>query len=212
MAPPPRVNSVPDAVRVRFRVKPAAVCVGVLRKGALLAALLLGLGCSEVSTRNVSSLLFDGVPAPPLPEKYCAPYLASLKTQQDTDVKGASSAKPKGSIHPPYEEKKCDNCHDKTKESGLVAPPNELCFICHSDIIKGDYVHAPAAAGDCLACHLPHDSSSPFLLARENSKLCSRCHQEARLSEGIHGKFVSLNIPCFDCHNPHAGPTRTFFK
>jgi len=178
---------------------------------AAAALLFLCPGCSGLSTRNVASYIFDGVPAPPEPEIYCSAWLKARQASYSSGKKGGASA-PQGSLHRPYKEKRCNDCHDKSKENGLVAPNDQLCFRCHKEILKGMHVHAPAGAGDCLACHLPHDSTLPYLLAKDKDKLCIHCHQEARQAQAMHGKFVEMKLPCYDCHNPHAGSTRYFYK
>ena len=213
MVLPPRVKQRLAALSSRCRSGRAAACAGLLLRVACAAALLFSLGCSEFTARNISSFLFDGVPAPPEPDAYCAPWLAARQAPLSSSRGGKqAAAKPHGSAHLPYVEKQCNDCHDKSKEGGLVAPPEKLCFICHDTIVKGAFVHAPAGAGDCLACHMPHDSALPRLLTKENGNLCLHCHQEARMSTRIHEKSIELKIPCYDCHNPHAGSNRYFFK
>jgi len=211
MALTPRAKDGRETLRFRWRPRSAAACAGLLLRAACAAALLLSLGCSEISARNFSSFLFDGVPAPPEPDAYCAPWLAAKQAPLSSNRKQVA-AKPQGSTHLPYVDKQCNDCHDKSKERGLVALPEKLCFICHDTINEGAFVHAPAGAGDCLACHLPHDSVLPRLLAKKNGELCLHCHQEARMSTRIHDKSNELKIPCYDCHNPHAGSNRYFFK
>lgn len=215
MVPPPRAKCTREAFLPCCRRKFAAAWLGILVRCVCVAAFLLALGCSEFTARNITSLLFDGVPAPPQPDLYCAPWLAAkqapLSSSRTAAMKAASAA-PKGSVHLPYQEKQCNDCHDKSKEGGLVAPPEKLCFICHEYIIKGAYTHGPAGVGDCLDCHQPHDSSLPHLLSKENGKLCLHCHQEARISPKIHDKSAELKIPCYGCHDPHAGSNRYFFK
>ena len=210
----PRAKDGQETMRSRSGPRSASACAGLLLRAACAAALLLALGCSEFSARNFSSFLFDGVPAPPEPDAYCTPWLAAKQAPLSSSSGGKkpASAKPQGSTHLPYVEKQCNDCHDKSKDRGLVAPPEKLCFTCHDTIIKGAFVHAPAVAGDCITCHLPHDSVLPHLLAKENGKLCLQCHQEARLATGVHEKSKESKIPCYDCHNPHAGSNRYFFK
>lgn len=214
MALPPRNNDGRETVCLSWWQQGAVACVGLFLRAACAAALLLSLGCSEFTARNFSSYLFDGVPAPPEPDAYCAPWLAAKQAPLSSSRGGkqTASAQPQGSTHLPYVEKQCNDCHDKTKEGGLVAPPEKLCFICHDSIIAGAFVHGPAATGSCLACHMPHDSNLPKLLARGNGKLCLNCHQEARISTRIHDKSNELKISCYFCHDPHAGSNRYFIK
>jgi predicted CXXCH cytochrome family protein len=176
---------------------------------ALTLLVLLCFGCSPATRRNVASYVFDGYPAPPLPEVYCASWLAAKQGQTSS---ATMKVKDQGSVHLPYKEKSCTDCHDTTKTGGLVVPSKELCLLCHDYIIKGAYTHAPAVSGNCLTCHLPHDSAFPALLKREKGKLCIVCHVEPRVAPGLHKQVTNAGIVCSDCHNPHAGSTQYFLK
>ncbi len=116
------------------------------------------------------------------------------------------------SRHRPYEEKKCNDCHDKTREGGLVRPQRELCFTCHAGFAKGKYVHGPVAVGDCLACHLPHRATFPSLLKADKKEICATCHRENRLIPGFHTIAADKQLVCVDCHDPHAGNAQYFLK
>lgn len=179
------------------------------------ASLLFCTGCNPPSQQNWTSFLFDGVPAPPPPDQYCSAWLAAKNGTANGSSAGktdGSAIRPKGSVHLPYQEKRCDDCHDRTKGTGLRMSKNQLCFKCHDYIIKGAFAHAPAVSGECLSCHLPHDSTLPSLLKRENGKLCGTCHTEQRGYVSLHHKVAQKNIPCYDCHSPHAGDNRYFLK
>ncbi len=176
---------------------------------AVAAGLFLAAGCGPVAT----SLLFDGVPPPPPPEAYCSGWLADKERAARGDVAPVTAPVVKGSVHAPYKEKRCTDCHDTGKQRGLILPPNKLCFSCHDDVVNGStFVHAPAATGDCLACHRPHDSSFSALLKAEKAEICLTCHGEKRLAGGLHGKVAAAGVVCSDCHDPHAGDNRYFLK
>jgi predicted CXXCH cytochrome family protein len=119
-----------------------------------------------------------------------------------------------GSSHPPYEEKRCGDCHNTTEEktSGLILPPRELCFSCHTGFIKGHFVHGPVAVGECLACHVPHTSAFSSLLVKDKSEICAGCHKEKRLAAAMHDKVAARRMVCVDCHDPHYGEARFFLK
>ena len=121
------------------------------------SALVLLSGCDPVTRYKVTSTIFDGVPESPPPELICEEY-ATKKVDEAVSLiaKNAAKKKAEGSTHSPYEEKKCDDCHDKNKEGGLIQPKNKLCFVCHTDFIQGAFVHGPAATADCLALSLIH--------------------------------------------------------
>lgn len=181
-----------------------------------LVASLLGLGllsgCDPVTRHKVLSTVFDGVPAPSRLEDICADYGDAEKS---TVVKGeGGSPVSAGSNHKPYTEKRCSDCHaqSKTENGGLIHPKQELCFVCHDTIIAGAFVHGPVAVGDCLACHLPHSSSNPFLLRQQPEKICQSCHREERLAATMHQKVTDRSMACGDCHDPHSGQARYFLR
>lgn len=150
----------------------------------------------------------------PPAEQYCREYHEKKVAEERvaTTKKKETSKAQSETVHPPYGEKECDSCHDKTKPDGLVRPRNELCFVCHPDIIKGAFVHGPASVGDCLECHVPHSSQAPSLLKKEKSQVCGGCHREKRVAEGLHTNVMSRGMFCMDCHNPHAGSVQYFLK
>ena len=171
-------------------------------------------GCNPVTAHKITSTIFDGVPSLPPAEDYCRDYhekklaeeLEAAKKQQLLEVRQT------GSTHPPYAEKNCDSCHDKTKDNGLTLPKRELCFSCHPDINKGEFTHGPVAVGECLSCHDPHSSQHSSLLKIKSSDICSSCHKEMRLAVNLHFNGKSRGMICTECHGPHAGTTRYFLK
>ncbi len=198
---------------------------GYLSKGFLKVFLFAFLSCclliscaDPVTRHKVLSTIFDGVPSLPPAGEMCNKYyqerVVAEAAGQETTGKETASLKNKGSSHKPYAEKKCQNCHsnDKNVNAGLIAPKRELCGVCHKDFIKGSNVHGPVAVGDCLACHLPHNSQYPSLLKEDPDKICATCHQESRLAAAMHERFLVKTISCVECHDPHAGDARYFLK
>lgn len=178
-------------------------------------------GCTDpLARQNVLTTVFDGVPdLPPVEvlceehmgEKYKEFYDALAEAQQRKE--GQSEEKPGIlSSHMPYAEKNCQGCHDFKAANLLIAPANELCFVCHKNFIQGPNVHGPVAVGDCLACHVPHDSKYTSLLQQERSTICTKCHIEKRLAENMHIQVISHNMDCVDCHDPHSGVAHYFLK
>jgi len=171
-------------------------------------------GCDPVTTHKITSTIFDGVPSLPPPEQFCREYHERTVAEEleAARKKELAAVKTEGSSHPPYADKRCDDCHDKSKESGLIRPRNEICFVCHPTINKGAFVHGPASVGGCLECHEPHSSSNPSLLKFEKRSLCGGCHREKRLAETMHKSVTAKGMLCMDCHDPHSSNVRYFLK
>ena len=184
-------------------------CIGLF---AVCAVLGLS-GCDPITRHKVASTIFDGVPALPPPEQLCEEYAEKrVAAAKEELVQKETKKGPAGSTHPPYQEKQCDGCHDKTKEGGLIQPKNKLCFVCHTNFIKGAYVHGPVATADCLACHEPHLSNFPKLLKSTPEKICGTCHRERRIAAAMHDKVAAQQLICVDCHDPHFGNAQFFLK
>lgn len=178
-----------------------------------LAAIAL-VGCDPIGRHKVLSTIFDGVPSLPPPEQICNEYAE----KRIAEVKDELSDKKKmlvidtKSQHAPYQEKKCNDCHDKTSQNGLITAPTKLCLVCHSGFVKGQFVHGPVAVGACSACHQPHSSKFPSLLKTEQNAICSTCHREKRTASAMHDRLAAQGIGCTDCHDPHFGSTPFFLK
>lgn len=172
-------------------------------------------GCDPVTRHKALTTFFDGVPSLPPQEQLCKEYVEKLKADQESTDKqrqDVTSVSREKSIHPPYSEKRCSDCHDKDKQDGLIRPKKELCFVCHEDFVKGAFVHGPAAVGDCLTCHLPHTANFPSLLKLDKSQICSTCHREKRLATSLHDMVMEKKMNCPDCHDPHSGNSRYFLQ
>lgn len=171
-------------------------------------------GCDPVTRYKITSTIFDGVPRMPPAEEYCREYhLQTLNAEAEAEKK-RQEAKLTGdaSSHPPYDEKRCDDCHDKNTESGFVTATKDLCAVCHTDLLKGTYAHGPAAVGACLKCHVPHNSPHRKLLSRPQADICSVCHVEERVAKGLHDNARTRGIGCTECHDPHAADNNDFLK
>ena len=174
-------------------------------------------GCDPVVRHKVVSTIFDGVPNPPPPEQVCAEYADMKVAELRDELSGKKAAElekktGKGSEHPPYAEKKCDDCHNKTKDSGFVTAKEDLCYTCHTGFIKGPFVHGPVAAKACLYCHEPHNSNFPSLLKKNPVELCASCHLEKRSASAMHDAVAQKKMGCPDCHGPHYGKAPYFLK
>lgn len=190
---------------------------------ALLACLVwTASGCDPVTRHKVLVSVLDGYPSLPPVEELCREHEERAKVaclNKKTIVDSLLPAADKNSVHSPYEEKRCNDCHRENKgtgggdEEGLLVKPREaLCFVCHKDIIAKPFQHGPAAVGDCLACHLPHDSKYPSLLNVSKEALCAKCHVERRKAARMHDQFAEKGMACVSCHDPHAGDSSYFLK
>ena len=179
-------------------------------------ALLVGFlcGCDPLTVHKVTTTVFDGVPSMPPADQYCKEYLqqASAAERETEEKRNQPNQSGAGTIHPPYRDKHCSDCHDKNTDSGFVVARRDLCLHCHKGFMKWKNFHGPAAVGDCLACHLPHDSKFPKLLKYSRGEICNVCHMERRLAFGLHSTVRSRKIACADCHNPHGGNGRFFLE
>lgn len=178
----------------------------------LIACTLAICACDPLTVHKVTSTIFDGVPTMPSPEQYCRDYhiqatkddLAAKKKQQE----GVNL----GSKHPPFAEKRCNDCHDKTTDSGFVVAADVLCAHCHKGYPAGNFLHGPAAVGACLKCHAPHSADYPNLLLKPAADVCDVCHAEARGSSKLHATSRTKGMACTDCHDPHGGSDRFFLR
>jgi len=136
--------------------------------------------------------------------------------------------------HTPYADGKCDQCHrtsgfqlfgrskptGKFKKGGgmpgeLIMPVEELCNHCHEyrSFTKAEsdglWLHTPAADGECMECHDPHQSENPNILLEAPDKICNQCHDEDfDMDIADHRKMEG----CLNCHTPHLGRNSGMLK
>ena len=175
-------------------------------------SLFLLVGCDPVSRHKFTTALLDGYPRMPSADEYFS-YYSDLRAEEHEVAKAEAETGDEGdnksrSVHLPYDEKSCNDCHDKRKTIGLIVPKRQLCGTCHEDFVQGRVVHGPVAIGACLACHLPHSSEYPALLKSSVKDICNSCHTENRLAEQMHETVSSRDINCVDCHDPHFSNSR----
>jgi len=102
----------------------------------------------------------------------------------------------------------CMGCHDPHTGGKflLVADSvEEVCLTCHV-LDEGKHAHGPYAAGECAACHLPHESDHPGLLrGGSGADHCFTCHAETRHAL-VNAPYVHAPAAndCTTCHSPHA--------
>ncbi len=170
-----------------------------------LLILIILVSCSPETKYGVLSFFFDGVPDPHKTEKTKDSANVS-KPEKELVAKNAIKTLV---MHPPYEEKACDGCHQMNNSYKLKSKQPDLCYTCHESFeSKFKVVHGPVASGYCTECHSPHSSDFKKLLVSDNQKLCFKCHQQSDvLSNDVHSGIGDTK--CWDCHNPHGGTERT---
>lgn len=94
----------------------------------------------------------------------------------------------------------------KDKDSELVMPLNELCWMCHGDMgwqRNAEYAHSPFVQGNCTDCHNPHASDHGIMLVSEVEDLCIRCHPIGREINRAQAHAPVEGLHCTNCHDPH---------
>lgn len=108
------------------------------------------------------------------------------------------------SVHGPYAQKACNQCHGGRFANRLLVEPDRLCWECHlGEDFPGDVVHGPTAGGLCLGCHDPHRSPNDFLLVKAASSICGECHTLETFEAARSHPFEDAD-DCLQCHDPHA--------
>lgn len=165
------------------------------------------LACTPKSSYNIKSFFFDGVPDPNL--KTAANDEATLVEEiQDSTI----LFKVANTIHPPYKEKTCLECHAKENMGQPKMELPNLCYQCHDDFSKSNaYLHGPVGSGNCTQCHNPHKSKLERLLVRNGQDLCLKCHIKDKVIENrVHEDIASKS--CMECHDPHGGENKLFLQ
>jgi len=195
----------------------------VNRRGTRRAARLFGGGlllclaaaCSAETRYRVLSFLFDGVPAPPGMEAPPEGRAQERRPAFYTSFDARSAAVPRPvqpvsvpeaivSVHKPFAENKCKECHDpRMGFDTLPLTDARLCDKCHLEQRqKNGWDHGPINLGTCVPCHVPHRSTNPHLLSQPVPDLCLECHSEdLQRREDYHD--VPDVYDCLSCHDPH---------
>ena len=158
-------------------------------------------GCTSEQKHKVLSFFFDGVPPPG------SETAKESRDGKKTDkVSQAGGPLRKGSVHKPFGNNTCTACHQPNQITELRTERDNLCWSCHSDLLKGTLQqHGPAVSGQCLICHDAHKSERNYLLKLDARDLCLFCH-EANIRHGKEGQFIN----CTFCHSPH-GSKEAFY-
>jgi|GEM_PF-722824 len=169
---------------------------------------LLIIGCTPERKFQVLSFFFDGVPDPNAKTQ----VVVNIASDSMASLTATANVKPDMYYHKPYNDEKCQSCHESGFSNSLIKPVPELCYTCHEDFnTKYKTVHGPVAFGKCTICHHPHESKMEKLVIREGQQLCLYCHQSKDILENkMHSKIGEKN--CTQCHNPHGGENRVMLN
>ncbi|MCF6307582.1 MAG: hypothetical protein L3J09_06480 [Flavobacteriaceae bacterium] len=172
--------------------------------------------CSSKSSYQIKSFIFDGVPKY---EVYSPIYqdslsnVDSLLSEKNNKVfvnNRRTNEKISVSIHEPYRERKCSECHNMQNTKNPLKSSDKLCYKCHDNFNTSYLIlHGPVASGDCLVCHSPHRAKYKNLLVRSVQNLCLNCHDLDVLGDNNEHKDISKTT-CLKCHNPHGGDSNMF--
>jgi len=171
----------------------------------LLSALVLAAaawpGCTVTRDNyKTLALFFDGVPDPDAVPIGAGPL-----------GPGSGPAAGMLSVHKPYAEDGCSECHD----SGLSMTRNQsrVCAKCHEGKQNEHAnMHGPVAAQACLWCHSPHESTRLHLLRDDDRVVCGSCHAPALLSAIKAPGHAEGGGACLECHTGHGGPERKMLR
>ncbi|MCK5056288.1 MAG: hypothetical protein KAT34_06510 [Candidatus Aminicenantes bacterium] len=177
-------------------------------KWILLFLFFLLTACSVKKNYKILSLVFDGVPKPGSEKK----IIPANQPQKPGEIKREREVTVMLSSHPAFKERKCGDCHDTGRANLLKKERNDICYSCHKkEKFAGDYLHGPIAVGECLTCHLPHESKYERLLKSKDKKACFDCHDEADLTK-IEQHEEKEDRTCLSCHLPHAANNKFFLR
>ena len=107
---------------------------------------------------------------------------------------------------------RCWDCHNPHGEDAVTstdeAAATAVCTKCHA-AQQGPFVWRHLALDDgCAACHVPHGSVNPDLLAEAGTALCLKCHFETSFPQvgAVNHRFkLDRHARCLDCHTAAHG-------
>lgn len=173
---------------------------------ALSAAGLVALTACTAPSAKVLGIFFDGIPTRSAPAPAPAAATAIKSVEPDPRVVAlylAARSAPPGVRHQPYANRTCVACHESQFSQKLRGEVVAICQSCHAAYTATQpFPHRPVAEGQCLTCHLPHESTEPGLLVATTQKLCAQCHDSQKLgSTKVHADVMGGD--CQECHDPH---------
>lgn len=176
-----------------------------------LGGVLFLTACDTPTRHRVLTTFFDGVP--PLNSGTNATPVAVVTTEPDQlAVAPKTNAPPVDtfSVHQPFGEHSCTECHQSSSGMGLKSAPPKLCWDCHDNFLeKAKFQHD--VVEDCNSCHNPHQSPEKKLLVKNLLALCGDCHDDKDL-KAVKGHAGAEGRSCTDCHDPHVGADKNLLK
>ena len=113
----------------------------------------------------------------------------------------------------------CEDCHNFSGGAAtLLEKPPALCARCHDDVLKGKdgkpqaVLHAPAAEGNCIACHDIHQLSIKQLTAAAKREVCFGCHDDFTAGGNVWIHSPIAQGECSICHAPHGSSATKLLK
>jgi predicted CXXCH cytochrome family protein len=155
--------------------------------------------CSPDRRYALMNFFFDGVPDPSL-----------VGTEGWAPAGGGLASM--ASVHPPFGEDRCLECHVDPSSVTLTRDSGTLCLKCHEGVTEQfNFMHGPVVGMACLWCHNPHFSPVEHLLRKPTPDLCMQCHSDGQLqtrtSSGdlLRPQHADLTQSCLVCHSGHGG-------
>jgi predicted CXXCH cytochrome family protein len=178
-----------------------------------LCCALLVAGCATETKYKWLSRFFDGVPTPgAAPAPIANPDDEPLVPTTNGVVLVSAQPLVPHTLHPPYHDDNCTECHESKFSQKLKGPMNTVCFSCHDDFLaKAKVKHSPAESGECGSCHEPHESINKKLLLRVGAAMCMECHEAADVAK-VEAHKTPERDNCLACHDPHASEYSKLLK
>jgi predicted CXXCH cytochrome family protein len=180
----------------------------------VVGGVLIFVGCSSATKHQWMSRFFDGVPPPGGATNTVAVATEDAPGTDTVSLVLPDPAEPvhvAASVHPPFADRSCAECHESKFSQKMKGPMNSVCFSCHDDFLEKMKVkHQPAEAGDCSSCHNPHESPNKKLLVRVGKAMCIECHDDPVAQGKV--KHQPVESDCMECHSPHASNIKGLLK
>lgn len=105
----------------------------------------------------------------------------------------------------------CNSCHPNAAKNGYKPQgmESDTCYKCHNRVDNAKWAHGPVGVGQCSVCHDPHGSRIANFLRRQGERLCTFCHDQARLQTHI---AAVGSRDCMGCHDPHGGTSTALLR